>query len=121
MKRGFTLVELLAVIVILGIIAMITIPNFNSIFKSASKKLSEEQISSIEGIARTWGVMNTNKLGECYILTLSELKSSGLLENISIIDPETSEELNDCVKISYDASNNQYDYTYTTTNQCKCS
>lgn len=120
MKRGFTLVELLGVIIVLGVIALIIVPNIQKYFTNSSKKVLEQQIKSIENVARTWGSQNTGKLDNCYILQLEELKKSGFLENIDIINPETDEELDGCVKISYDESINQYRYDYTEANLCSC-
>lgn len=121
MKRGFTLVELLGVMVILGIIALITIPNVRKAFSKSSKNLLQNQIQSIENVARAWGATNTSKFDDCYILTLEELKKSGLLENKDIVNPETKEELDGCVKIKFEESINQYTYTYTEKDACSCS
>jgi len=120
MKRGFTLIELLAVMLILGIIMLIAFPNIQKAFKKSSEKLLEEQIESIENVARTWGVKNISKVDECYVLTLEELKKSGLLENKDVMNPETKEELEGCVKISYDDSINQYTYTFVELDSCSC-
>lgn len=120
MKRGFTIVELLTVIIILGAIALITFPKIQNSFYNSSEKLLEKQIQSIESVARTWGLTNISKLDGCYILTLEELKKSGLLENKDILNPKTKEELEGCVKIFYDESINQYTYTYTESHSCTC-
>ena len=47
-KRGFTLIELMSVIVVLAIIIAIAIPVYNRIIKSINKKNYENQISLIE-------------------------------------------------------------------------
>ena len=120
MKRGFTLIELLAVMLILGIIMLIAFPNIQKAFKKSSEKLLEQQIESIESVARTWGTKNISKVDECYVLTLEELKKSGLLENKDVMNPETKEELEGCVKISYNDSINQYTYTFTELDSCSC-
>ncbi len=41
MKKGFTLVELLAVIIIIGVIAVITIPKVNNSLEDSKKKLAQ--------------------------------------------------------------------------------
>lgn len=120
MKRGFTLLELLAVIIILGMIALISFPNIIDVFSNSSEDLMETQIKQIESVSRVWGTQNMGKIEECYILSLEELKKSGLLENKDIINPETNEELDGCVKIVYSASTNQNDYTYTEAVNCSC-
>lgn len=120
MERGFTLIELLAVIIILGIISLIAFPNIQMAFNNSSEKLLENQVKSIENVARTWGTKNISKIDDCYILTLEDLKKSGLLENEDILNPETKKELDGCVKISYEESINQYTYTYTEADLCNC-
>ncbi|MBE6138203.1 MAG: type II secretion system protein [Firmicutes bacterium] len=120
MKRGFTLIELLAIMVVLGMIAVIAIPNIQTAFSKSKQNLLENQIKSIENVARSWGVKNTNKLDDCYVLTLDELKRLGYLENQDVINPETKEELDGCIKITFDESINQYKYTYTESTLCSC-
>ncbi|MBE6152049.1 MAG: prepilin-type N-terminal cleavage/methylation domain-containing protein [Firmicutes bacterium] len=120
MKRGFTLVELLAIVIILGVISLICFPVLKSAFSASSQNLLDKQIDSIENIARSWGTTNINKVDKCYILTLEELKKSGLLENKDIVNPKTKKELNGCIKINFDESINQYTYNYTEADLCDC-
>lgn len=120
MKRGFTLVELLATVIILGVISLICFPVLKSAFSASSQSLLDKQIDSIENIARSWGTTNINKVDKCYILTLEELKKSGLLENKDIVNPKTKKELNGCIKINFDEGINQYTYNYTEADLCDC-
>ena len=53
MKKGFTLVEVLAVITIIGVLALIVVPGVDSILKSNRDKLYESQINSIVEAAKT--------------------------------------------------------------------
>lgn len=112
MKKGFTLVELIGVIVVLGILALIIYPVINGVFIDSSSKLSDSQKKSLENIARIWGTKNTELLSETepYYLTIDTLKRSGLLENKDILDPETEEAIKGCIKIEYQT--NKYVYTY---------
>lgn len=48
LKRGFTLLELVVVIVVIGILATIAIPNYN---KAKERALSKEAIASLKFIA----------------------------------------------------------------------
>ena len=51
MKKGFTLVELLAVITILGLIATITIPIVTGVFQNASENAFEDDAMSLSKAA----------------------------------------------------------------------
>ena len=112
MKNGFTLIELIGVIVILGVLTLIIYPIINGVFVDSRNNLSKNQIESLENIARMWGSQNTELLSETepYYLTIENLKKSGLLENKDILDPETEEEIKGCIKIEYQS--NKYVYTY---------
>ncbi len=101
-KRGFTLVELLAVIVLLGLIALIAAPAITGIIKQSKESLSDSQKQSIEMSAKNWATENMSKLpsdGECIIVTLSTLKSEGFAD-LEIKDPKTNDPLNVNIKIT---------------------
>lgn len=111
-NKGFTLVELLGVIIILGLLTLIVYPIINNAFNDSTSKLSNNQKSALENVARIWGTKNTELLSEMepYYLTIESLKKSGLLENKDILDPETEEQIKGCIKIEY--QQNKYVYTY---------
>ena len=54
MKKGFTLVELLAIIALLGIIALIAIPNVLDSYKNGKNKLSDIQKNEIENAVKLY-------------------------------------------------------------------
>lgn len=62
MKKGFTLVELIAVLVVLGLISLITIPTVNNSIKKYKKTLLNDAIKNIEQSAKNWGADNIGKL-----------------------------------------------------------
>lgn len=55
-EKGFTLVELLAVIVILGIIVAIAIPAIGSVIRNAKSDASDAEITMIVDAARLYEV-----------------------------------------------------------------
>lgn len=61
-KKGFTLVELLAVIVILGIIIVVVAPSLLDTSKGARKKTYETKIANIETAAVLFGQDNYRKI-----------------------------------------------------------
>lgn len=62
MKKGFTLVELIAVLVILGLISLIAIPTVNNSLKKYRNSLYEDAVKNIEQAAKNWGADNIGKL-----------------------------------------------------------
>lgn len=63
-KKGFTLVELLAVIVLLAIITTIAVTSMSAIHNNSLKKLLETKIEQIESAAIIYGQENPNELTE---------------------------------------------------------
>lgn len=134
MKKGFTLIELLGVIVILGLIAMIAIPTINTALNSSRDRAYDEQINTIEDVAKTYMSKNSLKLpdqteGNNCCLSVDTLKQAGLLKADDIENPkykkgstnseENFENFNGSVIITF--TNNRYKYEYknsTCTNAC---
>ena len=110
MKKGFTLVELLAVIIILGVIAIIAVPTVYKVVKDSKNDLYEEQVAQIEGAAKRWAVDNAS--GDTYTVSITDLINEGYVENKDLYDPRDNTKMNGCVKINYSSSYKQYTYTY---------
>ena len=91
MKKGFTLAELLGVIVILGALMLVIIPLVSTAIKDADEELYNSQIESIKLSLESW--MSDNQRpneGEYITLSLSQLKEAGLVE-LDITNPKTKE------------------------------
>ena len=83
--KGFTLVELLAVIVILSLLLLVTVTTVSSQFKNSKDDLYDTQLNNIKLAAEMWGSDNKTKLNsisDCVSLTLGYLKEEGYVREI---------------------------------------
>ncbi len=107
--KAFTLIELLAVIVILSIIAIITVPVITSSITNSKDNLYNRQVDMITNAAERY--VNDNAMTFTGTeIAVSELKSEGYLKNETIKNPKNGSAMNGCVKIS--VSGKKYTYTY---------
>ena len=60
-KKGFTLVELMVVVVIIGILTAIAIPVYNSVTVKAEKNACEANLRTINGMKAQWQMMDTDE------------------------------------------------------------
>lgn len=113
-KKGFTLVELLAVIVILAIIAAIAFPFIQDSIDDSKEKTYNEQVRTIEHAAKRWAADNSAELNKTTTYkSVDFLKQNGYLaSNKEIIDPRDNSQMKGCVKITYDEEYKQYKYEY---------
>lgn len=115
-KKGFTLIELIAVIAILATVSMIVFPNISEVIHSSKQTLHDDQIKDIEASAQKWATDNLELLDSTHLnnvyISLSSIQSMGYLEKDSITDPLTREKMNGCIKISYNLQAQSYEYKY---------
>lgn len=112
-NKGFTLVEVLAVVAILVTIIVIVTPKIFKQFKTAEEVTDKEQINTLINTAKLYMNQNSNLLpqeNDLYVIQLQELKDSGLIKTNQILNPSTKEELNGCIIVKYE--NNKYKYEY---------
>ena len=116
MKKGFTLVELLAVIIILSVVSILVFPNVIDIINKSKQNLYNVQVSDIELESKNWALENSDKLDKYHLnatyLSLSTLKKEGFLEVEELKNPLTGKGMNGCVEIKYNPSTSQYTYKY---------
>ena len=85
MKKGFTIVELLAVIIIISILITITGISISKVVRNSKERLNEVQVNEIISATKAYisshmGItLDTN---ECGYITLNKLKQEGLIEDI---------------------------------------
>ena len=92
-KNGFTLIEVLAVIFILGVLALISIPIVNRYIKNSREKVYESYIETIEAAANNMYVeCVTDNYSDCIEpvrhspvkITLNELIDKGYSDNLRV-------------------------------------
>jgi len=64
MKRGFTLVEIMIVVAIIGILVGIAVPGFIKARKTAQGKSCNENLSKIDGAKETYALENNLTTGD---------------------------------------------------------
>ena len=116
MRKGFTLVEMLSVIVVLGIIALIAFPAVDSAIKDSRQKAYDKNVEFIEKSATTYSVTNDLGYSEEYkTLSLQTLKDAGLLKDEDIINPKDGTVMSGCVLYKWVTGTNQYIFEYSAT------
>ena len=98
-KKGFTLIELIGVIVIIALLALIITPIVSTVLVSSKDKLYKNTLQNIQLSAKDWFTDEENieklpnNVDSCYI-TLTELKDAGIVD-LDIKNPKTNELLDD--------------------------
>lgn len=80
MKKGFTLVELLTVVTLLGVFALITIPAVTNILDKQKEKINKQNIQAIEDALKDYNNEIEISDGSTKTVTLLELKQKGLID-----------------------------------------
>lgn len=116
MKKGFTLVELLAVIVIIGVVALIAVPSIMKNISESKESLYTTQVQNIELAAKKWATDSTSLLDSEYLnssfVSVKMLQDLDYLSREKINNPKTGEAMYGCIEVTYDATNKSYTYTY---------
>lgn len=124
MKKGFTLAELLGVLVVLALIAMITFPVVTNSLSSSKIKLCDAQLKQIENAARAYGADHLEILpansGDTYNVTLATLSSEGYIDS-KIENPVTGKKFNaNSVYVTITRENKKYTYEIDNTTKLTC-
>ena len=113
MKKGFTLVELLAVLVILGLIGLLVFPAIERAIKGVRKDLYETQKTAIIDGLKNWIADNPKSLpeenGQIIYVSLGQLKIGSYVD-INITNPKTDKLFDTATKVLIKRENNKYKY-----------
>lgn len=112
-KNGFTLVELLAVIIILSVIALITTISVTSILANTEESLNDVQIAKIEEAAQIYYIKEGVNSGVSCV-NLSDLIDLGYIQSDVVKDIEKRDDMNGSVDISESSNHTTYIYKETT-------
>ena len=109
MKKGFTLVEILAVITIIGVLALLTVPAIDSIIRENKKETLEVQKNQIIDSLKEYAASNALWLDDTTIITLGDLKKSGFIDK-DVRNPETNECFKNSTKLKIRRQDNSFIY-----------
>ncbi len=110
-QKGFTLAELLAVIVVLGLISVITIPMVTKSLGEYKARLCNEQVSNIEEAARVWGSDHLFELPDTTKdITLKDLQAGGYIDK-NIKNSKNGKEIPETTTITITKTGKKFTYT----------
>jgi len=104
-KKGFTLVEVLAILAVLGVMIMLIFPNIGGSLDAKKDKELEKIINIVESAGKAYFSFND----DTYKIPISTLKDEDYITT-DISNPKTNEKLDGCVRVTLD---NEDIYTYT--------
>ncbi len=114
-KKGFTLVELIGVVVILGLIALIAFPALLNQINTSKNEVSESVRELVISSSKSYVEDDTQLAPKKYCITLEELIDGGYLTE-GIVSSERDKLQNKRVMVTY--YNNKYNYELVDSKDC---
>lgn len=117
-QKGLTLIELLAVIIILSLIALIVAPNIARSLKEYREQLYTVQLTDIKESAKNWLADQIDQGNSTNIpteekkvtVTVLTLQNGGYVDP-ELKDPRTKQPINGTTFVTIEFKNNQYYYS----------
>lgn len=111
-KRGFTLAELLGVIVIVGILAIIAVSVIDKNIKEGKVRTCTTQETNIIEGAKTWAFDNVNNITTSQNVSISTLEAGGYIEK-DLKSPITGNKYSSGTKVTVTKNGNSFDFSIT--------
>ncbi len=119
MKRGFTLVELLGILVILGVIVLVSVPSLITTNKASKENEIAEFKATVENAAESYvethpdSFTNLKNCTGTGAITTEKLVKEGFLDG-STVNPETNQKIiNEASTVNITLNDCTLIYTYT--------
>ena len=115
-KKGFTMVELIAMLVVIGVLMAITIPNISGILKNNRESIGVEDINKMVGNAKQkleTGKAKYPKENECVVMTLKYVDNNSDFKtgvNSGVYDREESVIVVTKKKLAASSDTSEYKY-----------
>ena len=113
-RQGFTIIEMLAVIVVLALISIVSLPKIVKTIASSKDSLYKEQISRIEKLAYEWGIKNIDSLPtknkDARFISINGLFKNKVISEKEIINPKNGKNMDGCIKVT--VKNKRYKFNY---------
>lgn len=126
-KNGFTLIEVMGVIVLLSIIGLLTIPIITGTIKNSKESLYQTQMDNLKSAARLYVVDplddDLDKIKnledgiiESFDISLESLKKKGKIDK-NFENPKTGEAFTNCIFVKVTTNENGI-FEYTIVDNC---
>ena len=111
-KKGFTLVELIAIILVLSIILTVVFTSLSASNQNASESEYQNFISNLETAAETYAnlpgiykdIDERLKKGDNVQILVTDLINAGIIDEIPV-NPKTNEEFDDYIIVKKNSNN----------------
>lgn len=114
MKKGFTLAELIGVLVVLALISMIAVPSVTKSLKQYKTKICVVQLENIVEAGKSWAADNVEQLPETESSTPRDVSLDTLIKygyiDEDVKNPKTKEKFESGLVVRIEKYKNKYTY-----------